>query len=56
MITNIEEYRKKKQLISQTGLVKIPVYKRVFLEGSKLIGEATNGRKDIITDYDKEEN
>lgn len=55
MITNLEEYRKKIQIISQTKIVKIPVYERVYLEGNKLIGEVSDGRKNLITDYDKED-
>lgn len=54
MVTNLEEYRRKKQLVSKVEMVEIPVYERVYLDGNKLIGEAPDGQKDIITDYDEE--
>ena len=51
MIINLDDYRKKKD--KHKEYVKIPVYERIYMEDDKLIGECSDGYKEIIKDYKK---
>lgn len=54
MVTNLENYRIRKDL-TKKGMVRIPVFNRVFIEDNKLIGEQRGSKKlMIIKDYGKE--
>lgn len=48
MIINLEDYRKKKN--KPPEYLKIPVYERIYMEDDKIIGECSNGYKEIIKD------
>lgn len=53
MIVNIDDYRRKKS--EKDSFIKIPVFKRIFVEGTKLVGEMENGKKVIIDERFMEE-
>ncbi|SFS71035.1 hypothetical protein [Halolactibacillus miurensis] len=51
MSTSIEKYKREKEY-RKKGLVEIPVYSRVYMEGNKLIGELQCiEKKEVITVY-----
>lgn len=52
-IVNLNDYREKR-LTEKTGVVRVPIYSKVCLEGNKLIGEFTDGRKELIKIFEED--
>jgi len=51
MSTSIEKYKSDKEYRKE-GLVKIPVYSKVYMDGNKLIGELRGSKKvEVIKVY-----
>lgn len=54
MVIDLQSYKSKKA--TRTAVRKIPIFERVFMDGSKLIGETPNGVHLIIEDYGEDRN
>lgn len=56
MIINLNKYRNNHRIVQQkqSQYIKIPVYERVYMDGNKLIGECSNGYKEVISEYNDE--
>lgn len=61
MIVNLDEYRNKKNNIQENvkkpvtkTIYKVPIFEKVYVEDNKLIGEYSNGSKEVIREYNKE--
>lgn len=52
MVIDLQSYKPKK--VTRTVVRKIPIFERVFMDGSKLIGETPKGIRLIIKDYEGE--
>lgn len=50
---NLDDYRKRKERIKE-GFVLLPVYKKIYMQDDKLIGEFSNGKTEIIHNYSKD--
>jgi hypothetical protein len=53
VIVNLDKYRKKKS--NSKSVVYIPVFKQIFIENNKLIGQFESGKKVVIEDFNKGE-